>query len=184
MPHHHILIFGPAGAGSTTLGQQLSAATSVPCFDTDEFYWIREEDGTLYKRKRNPEHRRKLLTEALALHSDWILTGSLNGWGDVLIPEFTLVIFLFADTEIRLERIRKREIIRYGEQRIQQGGDLHAVFNKFLQWASDYDGGGMEMKSKSSDEAWMEKISCPILRLNGNDPPEANLRRIIDEMNK
>jgi uridine kinase len=42
------------------------------------------------------------------------LSGSLNGWGDVLIPNFDVVIFLTTPREIRLQRLRVREAARFG----------------------------------------------------------------------
>jgi len=37
-----------------------------------------------------------------------VLSGSLCGWGDPLIPEFELIVFLVVPTAVRLQRVRAR----------------------------------------------------------------------------
>jgi len=44
------------------------------------------------------------------------------GWGDVFIPKFDLVVFVDTPTDIRIERLQKREYERFGS-RIREGGD-------------------------------------------------------------
>ena len=44
----------------------------------------------------------------------WVLSGSLSGWGDPLVPKFDLVVFLFVPNEVQMQRLRAREIQRYG----------------------------------------------------------------------
>ncbi|MGE8399867.1 MAG: hypothetical protein ACN6NZ_08005, partial [Burkholderiales bacterium] len=63
------------------------------------------------------------------------MSGSLCGWGDVLIPSFTLAVFVQLDPEVRLQRLRVREFQRYGEQ-IFEGDERHAATQTFLTWAA------------------------------------------------
>ena len=75
--------------------------------------------------------------------NSWALSGSLAGWGDPLIPEFELVVFLSVPSEVRMQRLRAREIQRYG----------HLANVEFLEWANKYDTGGFEMRSRKLHEA-------------------------------
>lgn len=53
-----------------------------------------------------------------------VLSGSLVGWGDALIPDFTLAVRVVTDTPTRLARIKQREYVRFGT-RILPGGDMY-----------------------------------------------------------
>jgi adenylate kinase family enzyme len=153
---------GAPGAGVTTFGKQLSQQTGYALFDSDDYYWF-TDDPLPYRRKRNPDHRRKLLEHDLDLHDKWILTGALCGWGDVFIPRFDLVVYRWAPVDIRLSRIRQRESERFGADRISPGGDLHRVFEKFLSWAAAYDLPSENIRSKEQEMKWLADLSCPVI---------------------
>lgn len=51
-------------------------------------------------------------------------SGAVCGWGDRLKPRFDLVIFLNVPNEIRLERLRQREAMRYGDA-VLPGGSMY-----------------------------------------------------------
>jgi hypothetical protein len=51
--------------------------------------------------KRPVADRLRLLREALRnVNGPWVLSGSLDGWGDSLIPLFELVVFLLVPTNV------------------------------------------------------------------------------------
>lgn len=122
-PPNRVHIFGASGSGTTTLGEALAAKHGHRHFDTDDFYWLPTDPP--YRQKRLREARLALLRTSLAECSSWVLSGSLCGWGDPLIPEFDLVVFLIVPTEIRLERLRARELKCYGPALLRCGGNLH-----------------------------------------------------------
>ncbi len=155
-----IHILGAPGSGVSTLGKALAARLQIPCFDTDDYHWF-TEDALPYRRRRNPDHRRQLLSADLAKNDHWVLSGALCGWGDVYIPQFEYVVYLWLPVEIRLERIREREIRRFGLDRIEPGGDLNGVFEKFLQWAAAYDEDSGNIRSRDLEQAWLKKLNCP-----------------------
>ncbi|MCC7244163.1 MAG: hypothetical protein IT269_00670 [Saprospiraceae bacterium] len=156
-------LFGAPGSGVSTLGRAIALQTGAVYFDVDDFYWF-TDDELPYRRRRNPDHRRKLLREALAQHQKWVLGGSLCGWGDEFIPQFELVIWCWETVEVRLERIRERETRRYGAERIAPGGDLHAVFEKFCTWAAAYDEPSDNPRCRDRELAWLEALPCPVQR--------------------
>ncbi len=151
---------GAPGAGVSTLGRHLAERLQIPFFDTDDFYWF-TEDALRYKRKRNPEHRLKLLQEKLDPAGAWVLSGSLCGWGDALLPMFTEVWYCWQPVNVRAERILQRESARYGVERISEGGDLHVVYEKFQQWAAGYDT-STGMRGKAAEMEWLERLNCPV----------------------
>ena len=157
-------ILGAPGSGVTSLGKELALRLGVAHFDTDDYHWFTDDDLP-YRRRRNPDHRRQLLTRDLDSHENWILSGSLCGWGDVYIPRFEKVVYLWLPADVRAQRIRQRELHRYGAERIGPGGDLHVVFEKFLTWAIAYDEAGENIRSRTKELEWLAALSCPVLKI-------------------
>ena len=170
-----IHIIGASGSGTTCLARSLSAEYGHRHLDTDDFFWVRTNPP--YREKRTPEERLTLLRKAF-VPNPWVLSGSLCGWGDPLIPEFELVVFLVVPAAIRLERLRVREIERYGEDAIAPGGELHRAHVEFLEWAGLYDRGGLDVRSRALHEAWLAKLPCSVVKLEGNLSASEQLARI------
>ncbi len=95
-----IHIMGASGAGVTTLGRTLANALAFPHHDTDDYYW--RPTTPPYREMRPSADRLRLMEELFLGRLDWVLSGSLDGWGDSIVPLFDLVIFLSAPTEVRL----------------------------------------------------------------------------------
>jgi adenylate kinase family enzyme len=168
-----IHIFGASGSGTSSLASALAARHGHRHLDTDDFYWFPTDPP--YEHARPREVRLALLASALAQSPSWVLSGSLCGWGDPLIPEFDLVVFLVVPTPVRLTRLRAREAVRYGHQAIAQGGELHDAHVAFLDWAGRYDAGGADMRSRALHEAWLSTLPGAVLRLEGN-------RRVVEQL--
>ena len=166
-----IHITGASGAGTTTLGKHLASGLRCVHLDTDDFYWLPTDPP--FQTKRDMPDRIRFLQDALSGHDDWILSGSLVGWGDPLIPLFTAVIFIETPTEIRLGRLREREAMRYGLQAIQPGGHLYNRHHEFLNWAAEYDDGNMTIRSRVLHTTWLAQLKCPVIAIQGDAPPDA-----------
>ncbi|MCC7466704.1 MAG: AAA family ATPase [Saprospiraceae bacterium] len=179
---YHIL--GAPGAGVSTLARALAQRLGYRHLDTDDFHWF-TEDELPYRRRRNPDHRRQLLQAALAQDPNWILSGALCGWGEVFIPQFDAVIYLWLPAETRLERIRHREMHRYGTERIQKGGDLHTVFEKFCAWAAAYDDAeATHLRSKIREMEWLGQLACPVLLIEEELPVTSLVEKCADFLSK
>lgn len=165
---NHIHITGASGAGTTTLAKAISDRFGHRHIDTDDYYWLTTDPP--YTTKRPQEERISLLRSAMAAVEPWVLSGSLCGWGDELIPNFELVVYLLTPTPIRLERLRSREFERYGADAVSPGGARHEAYEAFLEWASRYDDGDLDVRSRALHEAWLQKIPCPVIRLAGDQP--------------
>lgn len=161
--NQRIHIFGAAGAGTTTLGSLLARRLNIPHFDTDEYFWIKT--AIPYTEKREVNQRIELLNAALQKYKSWILFGSLCGWGDFTIPMFTLVVFLWIPGELRMARLKEREIKRYGLEALSPGGWFYKNHQEFMEWASQYDLPGTDTRKRELHEQWMSKLPCRILRL-------------------
>lgn len=159
---------GASGSGVTSLGRALADALAVPHHDTDDYYW--RPTMTPYSEKREVADRLRLIGEVFLGRSDWVLSGSLDGWGGSIIPFFDVVAFLYAPTAVRLKRLRAREVRRFGRDAIAPGGWRHEETEAFLEWASHYDDGSREGRNLPRHQAWLTSLPCRVVRLDGTRP--------------
>jgi len=176
-----IHVTGASGAGVTSLGRALAGALSIPHHDTDDYFW--QPTSPPYQDKREIADRLRLMNEMFVPRPHWVLSGSLAGWGDPLITAFDWVVFLTTSTEIRLQRLRARETMRFGAAAVAAGGWRHKETEEFIEWASWYDDKASASRSLAKHEAWLAALPCPVLRLDGSRPlPKlvAEVSRAID----
>jgi adenylate kinase family enzyme len=174
-------ILGASGSGTTTLGRALAARLGCPHHDTDDYFWLPSDPP--FQHIRETVARQALLGTELGKPGGWALSGSLCGWGDIYIPLFDLVVFLWIPADLRMARLRAREIVRYGEAAVGPGGAMHAGSTAFLQWAAGYDEGDLEKDSEyrclQMHNAWLAALPGPVLRLESAATVEANLARVL-----
>lgn len=159
---NRIHIVGASGSGTTTLSAELSGRLGYKHLDTDNFFW--EDTDPKFQEKRPVEERLKLIRNEIIEHRRWILSGSLCGWGDPLIPHFDLVIFLRIPKALRISRLLEREKERYGDN-IEKGGSWHEKHLEFMEWASKYDDGDESVRSFLLHNNWLNELDCEILRI-------------------
>ncbi|MFK8053015.1 MAG: AAA family ATPase [Woeseiaceae bacterium] len=165
-----VLVTGASGSGTTTLANSIAKRLKVAALDMDDFYWF--ADIPPFQRKRDPGDRLRAVLAALAKHSDVIVSGSILGWGLALEDCFDLIVSLYLDASIRVERLRKREQQRLGK-----------VDPAFLAWAAAYDESPSEGRSLAKHTHWLSERSCPVLRLNGDLTIEARRNEVVAAMN-
>lgn len=164
---HVIHIFGASGSGTTTLARALHDALGLAHLDTDDYFWLPTDPPFTHKRPI-PE-RLAMMTRDIDASAGAVVSGSLTDWGDVLIPRFTLGVRVATDTALRLERLHAREYARFGS-RILEGGDMYREHLEFLDWASRYDTGGVEMRSRAKHDQWQLLLTCPLIAVDGAAP--------------
>jgi hypothetical protein len=101
---------------------------------------------------------------------DWVLSGSIMGWGDELVPYFDLVVFVTTPRDIRLQRLRIREATHFGADAVAPGGWHHEETEYFIEWASHYEAGDREGRHLAMHEAWLAALPCPVVRVDGSRP--------------
>ena len=160
----HIHILGPSGSGTTTIGKKLSEEYNLAHFDADNYFWKPTEPP--YQHLRSIAERRRLLKKDLAKESGWVISGSFCGWGDIFMEEFDLVIYLWSPINVRLQRLKSREQQRFGSA-VLPGGKMFERHQKFLDSAARYDYDRTEIRNKRTHEEWMQKLECPVLKIEG-----------------
>jgi hypothetical protein len=152
-----VLVTGASGSGTTTLGRALSRELKVTFFDVDDYFWVPTEPP--YQRQRDPNARATLLAADLANVPQSVTAGSVINWGPALEDSFSFIVFLTLPAELRLARLREREVARFGR-----------ADPKFLEWAAQYDGGRLDVNSRAGDEMWIAQRQCPVVRIEGDSP--------------
>ena len=171
-----VLVMGASGSGTTTLARALADRWSVPHADADDYYW-RPTDPP-YVEKRPVAERLRLMTEMFLPRPAWVLSGSLLGWGDAVVPHLDAVVLCMLRQDLRLERLRQREAVRYGE-RIAQGGDREDAIAEFLAWAAGYDDPDFDGRNRAVHEEWLAALTCLVLRVDTASPVDQLVEEIV-----
>ncbi len=166
MTTRRILVTGAAGAGTTTLGRALAGALACPHQETDDYFFRPTDPPYIFER---PVPERLALMESVFLaRPDWVLSGSITGWGEAIEPELDLVVFIYTSPGLRLQRLRSRELRRYGAEAIAPGGWRHTETEGFLEWAASYEEGDRQGRSLARHEEWLGQLGCMVHRADGS----------------
>jgi adenylate kinase family enzyme len=167
MKNCRIHVVGASGSGVTTLGRALADALAIPHHDTDDYFWLPTVPP--YQNMRDIAERLRLMREIFLPRADWVLSGSVAGWGNPIVPYFDLVVFLTTSTALRLQRLRAREATHFGADAVAPGGWRNKACEEFIEWASHYDD-DRESLNLAKHQAWLATLPCPVLRLDGSRP--------------
>lgn len=167
-----IHLLGPSGSGTSTLGQALAHSLGCYFVDADSLFWLVSDPP--FTHKRPFDERRELLLSTISPHQHWVLSGSVLGWGDSVRELADLLIYKYLEPKIRIPRLLAREYARHG-RRIQEGGDMEESHQAFISWAQGYETGGMEQRSRSSEQAWLKGLESKTILLEG-------ARSTVDEL--
>ncbi|WP_312153866.1 hypothetical protein [Lelliottia nimipressuralis] len=165
MKNASIHLLGASGSGTTSVGHQLESLLGIRHLDTDSFYWL--DTAEPFSHPRPESERKNLLSEALSESGSWVLSGSLCGWGDFLIPRFNLVIWIWVNHSLRMERLRIREERMY-EQAMYADDNIYTKRQKFLSWAESYDTSFEVSRNAKKHAEWLKRMSCPVFIVSNN----------------
>jgi adenylate kinase family enzyme len=164
---------GASGAGTTTLARALADYWSVPHADADDYFWVPSDPP--YVEKRPEAERLSLMWSVFVPREGWVLSGSVLGWGETVVAECDVVVFLTLDAEERLRRIQARERVRRAGGRVDE-----AALEEFLEWARGYDDPSFQGRSRVAHEQWLAGLSQPVLRLDSSRTREELRDAVLD----
>lgn len=163
-----IHVIGASGSGVSTLGRALADRLAIPHHDSDDYLWL--PTAPPYRQLRDIPVRLRLMREMFLPRIDWVLSGAVADWGNELISLFDLVVFVVTPRELRLERLRAREVKHFGADAVAPGGWRHQETEAFIEWASHYEAGDREGRSLAGQEVWVAGLPCPVVRVDGARP--------------
>ena len=174
-----IMIIGPSGCGKTTLGRQVAEMLEYPYLDVDEYIW-RFDTPELYTVMYSREEKSSRLKEALAPYENFVMAGSMSSFHEEFDPYFGMMVFLYADPDIRVSRIKERSIQRFGN-RVMEGGDMFQGNLDFLESNRRYESNGSPNLKEQRE--WMNSLICIKMELDGSDSIENNASLIVKAWN-
>jgi len=177
---NRIHIFGASGSGTTTLALQLAERLSYRYLDVDDYFWILTNPP--YCEIRSKAARLALLRQDLEAHKTCVFSGCIANWGEPLIPLIDTAIFIHAPTETRLQRLRARELARFGATALMPRGAMYQQHRDLLVWAALYDTADEETRSRKRHEAWIQRLPCRVIELENVEPVERMVARILEHL--
>jgi adenylate kinase family enzyme len=161
-----ILITGASGAGATTLGEVLSSRMVIRHLDTDTWFWVPTDPR--FTTWRSPSVRLALALRDLGEQPDAVVSGAVMGWGAPLEDAFDLVVFLYVNADVRMARLKAREMRRFGR-----------IDPDFIQWAAQYDEGPSQGRSLKMHNDWLARLRCPVLRIEGDTTVNDRVAQVV-----
>lgn len=178
-----VIIFGASGAGSTTLGRSVAGRLGYQYLDVDDYLWY-WDDPVPFVRSRPPQARTEGLLRAIKVYPKFVLAGTIFDDRELFHPLLALAVFLSAPAEVCAERVRTRELARWGA-RVQPGGDMykatrfHGDAADYLANARRYETADVSKFGRALHEAWAAALPCPVLRLDGTDGVCENTDKVV-----
>jgi hypothetical protein len=137
--------------------------------DADDYYWLPTEPR--FQQKRDGQERLKLILADINSSPGVVASGSTIRWGLELEDAYDFIVYLYIPPEIRLTRLRAREVARHGR-----------VDEEFIAWAARYEDGDLTIRSRRRVEAWLRERRVPILRLEGDRTVEARIDAVMAQL--
>lgn len=158
---------GLNGSGKSTVCRALADLLNYKRMDVEDYYFL--DSDIPYTNSRTQEEVKKLLFDDIKTCHNYVLSSVGCNWGSEIVSTFKFAILLYAPLQVRLERIRHREIIRFGD-RVLEGGDMYESQKQFHDMVI----------SRSAEDIKQQAygLNCPVLEINATLPVEEILELI------
>ena len=168
-----IQICGLNGCGKSTLGKALAERIGFRFIDNEHLYFSRPNADAPYANPKSRTEVERLLREEISRHPDFVFSAVKGDYGNDLMYSYVVVIEV--PKEIRLQRVRNRSFQKFGN-RILMGGDLHEQEEAFFRM--------VDSRQDAFVENWLQKVTCPIIRVDGTKPIEENVEYICQAIGR
>ena len=168
-----ILICGMNGSGKSTLGKALAERINFRFIDNENLYFKRSAANEPYGNGRTKEEVIALLMEEVREYPDFVFVAVKGDYGQEILPLYNYIVMVEVPRDIRLERVRNRSFMKFGE-RMLPGGDL---YEKEEQWFKL-----VESRPETYAEEWLKSMECPVIRVDGTKPVEENIDYILGQI--
>ena len=165
-----IMIIGPSGSGKTSLGKMVADKLGYPYFDVDDYIW-RKDTEEPYTVMYSRAEKISRLNNDIAPYEHFVMAGSMSSFHYAFDDKFKMMVFLYAEPAIRVQRVHTRALERFGE-RILAGGDMYESHQRFLEENRRYEKDGSPNLNEQRE--WLNNMSCVKIELDGTDSLESN----------
>lgn len=168
-----ILICGLNGAGKSTLGKALAETLHYKFIDVEDLYFAKLDPDYPYANPRTREEVEGLLAEEIKATNRFVFAAVKGDFREVVDSSLQSIILLEVPSDIRFERVKQRSYQKFGK-RILPGGDLYEHEMSFFAF--------VESRDENLVEEWLGTTNCPVIRVDGTESVEANVREIIKQL--
>ncbi|MBP3361929.1 MAG: AAA family ATPase [Clostridia bacterium] len=167
-----IIVFGGNGSGKTTLGRELAQVLKYKHIDIEDYYFNDAEIP--YSAPRSREECIALMLADIEEYGSFVLSSVRGNLDEKISAMYEFAIYLSAPLEIRLERVKKRALEKFGE-RVLAGGDMYEQEQRFFDFVAS--------RSLEDIERWAETVTCPVIKVDAAKPISENLEYIVSQYN-
>jgi adenylate kinase family enzyme len=121
-----VVVLGSGGSGKSTFAETLAAATGLPLFHLDEYYW---RPGWV----QTPTEEWRVIQSGLVAHECWIIEGNYSGTYDLRLPRADTVIVLSPPRQVCVYRVLKRVFLNWHRD-VQAAGCPERLDISFVHW--------------------------------------------------
>lgn len=164
-----VFLVGLNGSGKTTLGRALAEALGWFRMDVEDYYF--PDMAVPYANPRPEDEVRRMMLADIRAHGDFVLSSVRADLGGDIRKHCSLAVWLRAPAEIRMARIERRELARFGD-RVLPGGDMYERQRQFREMVAN--------RTEACVEESLRALACPVLALDATLPIEASLSAVLD----
>lgn len=168
-----IIICGLNGAGKSTLGKVLAETLGFHFIDIEDLYFSKTSPDYLYESPRTREEVQKLLFQEIQENQKFVFASVTGDYGKDIYHFFQYAVLIEVSRDIRIQRVRERSFRKFGN-RMLIGGDLYSREERFFNL--------VESRSENIVEEWIQKLKCPVIRIDGTKSIKENIDFIINQL--
>lgn len=161
-----MMILGLNGCGKTTVGRAVAEQLGFFRMDVEDYYFPTPGDYTV---SRTEEEVHRMMDEDAERHDGFVLSCVRCSVHEQLLQHVGLAVVLRTSPEIRAERIRQREVRRFGS-RVQPGGDMYESQQAFHAFAA--------ARTEELVNATLGRLNCPVMEVDAALPIDEIVRQI------
>ncbi len=182
-----IALLGLNGSGKSTLAHAISQQLNFYEMDIEDYYFPEQKESRLKALEGDSSEKtllpdilpfsssltksdvESLLLKDILMHPHFVLAGVTMNWREEILSRVRIAFLIKTPLEIRLQRIQDREIMRFGS-RVLPGGDMYDQQCEFRRIVAEKDSEIVYLSA--------ERLSCPVIKLDGTRSVEDNLQLI------
>jgi shikimate kinase len=165
-----IIVFGANGSGKSTIGRELARVLNYKYMDHENYAFAKSDIP--YTVERSREECFRLMLADINEYGSFVLCAVTGDFCEQISSMYRFAVYLSAPHEIRVERIKRRAVERYGD-RVLEGGDMYERQMAFLDFASK--------RPLTRIEQWAKTLICPVMQVDSTRPVFENVELIAEE---
>ena len=170
-----IIVCGLNGSGKSTLGRALAQELGWRFIDNEDLYFPKDDPDYLFAHQRPQQEVERLLLEAVRQDERFVFAAVRGNYGADVQPYFERAVLVQVPRELRLKRVKKRSLDKFGE-RVLPGGDLYGSEKAFYDLIA--------ARPEDYTLHWLDTVRLPVLRVDGCRPVEENIAIIREWMGR